>query len=408
MCGNYIGCGKVVESKPVRRLTKRQAEVLALHHRLKGLTDCQRRWMLSVPFRKQAKWDTMKHEIDGRLCTVVQSVGSYTVFRTFMAEKYLDDERQDIHEVYENWLHDDGKETVISVPYRRSLWSMTWIYDGEWTVKHHNGHCGGYYVWEDVFSVEHNFMYPVWRVSKMLERNGWRKKLVDKDVDPIVQMQRLLTDNDSEMLVKTGQIKLFNYLIKMGGAACTKWLPSVRICNRNGYVIDDASLWLDYIDLLTYFHLDVHSPHYVCPDDLKTEHDRLLGRKMRIIEREQRQRMIREAARYEKEYRERIARYLDLRIEDVGIMVFVIPSVAEMAEEGEAMHHCVYTNEYFRKENCLILSARDGDGNRLETVEVNTKTWKIIQSRGLLNNPSPRHADIVRIVNENMNLLKAI
>lgn len=32
----------------------------------------------------------------------------------------------------------------------------------------------------------------------------------------------------------------------------------------------------------------------------------------------------------------------------------------------------------------------------------------IIQSRGLMNKPSPRHADIVRIVNENMNLLKAI
>jgi hypothetical protein len=138
------------------------------------------------------------------------------------------------------------------------------------------------------------------------------------------------------------------------------------------------------------------------------EHDRLMRRKQRIIEREERQRMIREAARYEKEYRERIARYLDLRIEDVGIMVFVIPTVKDMAIEGEAMHHCVYANEYFRKENCLILSARDGDGNRLETVEVNTKTWKIIQSRGLMNQPSPRHADIVRIVNENMNLLKAI
>lgn len=43
-----------------------------------------------------------------------------------------------------------------------------------------------------------------------------------------------------------------------------------------------------------------------------------------------------------------------------------------------------------------------------DQVKVNTKTWKIIQSRGLMNKPSRRHGDIIRIVNENMNLLKAI
>jgi hypothetical protein len=54
----------------------------------------------------------------------------------------------------------------------------------------------------------------------------------------------------------------------------------------------------------------------------------------------------------------------------------------------------------------LILSAKDRQGNRLETVEVNMKTWSIVQSRGLLNDPSERHDEIIELVKQNMNKLK--
>jgi hypothetical protein len=54
----------------------------------------------------------------------------------------------------------------------------------------------------------------------------------------------------------------------------------------------------------------------------------------------------------------------------------------------------------------FVLSAKDRHGNRLETVEVNMKTWSIVQSRGLLNDPSERHDEIIELVKENMYKLK--
>ncbi len=41
-----------------------------------------------------------------------------------------------------------------------------------------------------------------------------------------------------------------------------------------------------------------------------------------------------------------------------------------------------------------------------KTAEVNMKTWSIVQSRGLLNDPSERHDEIIELVKQNMNKLK--
>ena len=70
------------------------------------------------------------------------------------------------------------------------------------------------------------------------------------------------------------------------------------------------------------------------------------------------------------------------------------------------MHHCVYRMGYYKRPESLILSARDRGGNRLETVEVNLNTFSVVQSRGLQNHPTLAHADIIRLVEQNMNLIK--
>ena len=52
------------------------------------------------------------------------------------------------------------------------------------------------------------------------------------------------------------------------------------------------------------------------------------------------------------------------------------------------------------------LAAKDRDGHRLETVELNVKTWKVIQSRALQNGTTKYHDQIVKLVEKNMNLIK--
>ena len=63
------------------------------------------------------------------------------------------------------------------------------------------------------------------------------------------------------------------------------------------------------------------------------------------------------------------------------IQVHVLESVQEHLEEGVSMHHCVFSNAYYLKEDSLILSATI-EGKRIETIEVSLRTLEVVQSRG--------------------------
>ena len=71
-----------------------------------------------------------------------------------------------------------------------------------------------------------------------------------------------------------------------------------------------------------------------------------------------------------------------------------------------ALHHCVYSNEYYKKADSLILGARDQSGQRLETVELSLKTFRVLQSRGMFNKSTPLHAEIVKLVESNADLFR--
>ena len=102
-----------------------------------------------------------------------------------------------------------------------------------------------------------------------------------------------------------------------------------------------------------------------------------------------------------------------LKLDEVTAHEIMTPSaVVEMAEadmtikefydEGEAMHHCVFTNKYYSKDGCLIIGARV-NGERAETIEVNTKEWRIMQCRGKHNQDSQYHEAIMEAMTNNIN-----
>ena len=119
----------------------------------------------------------------------------------------------------------------------------------------------------------------------------------------------------------------------------------------------------------------------------------------------ERKRRDKEAA---KAYPERMGKFFGLVITDSGISIRVLQSVDEFKEEGDAMHHCVFTNSYYNKVDSLILTARDAEGNRLETIEIDLKSFKIVQSRGVCNQDSPKHKEIVKLMNAHMGDVKRL
>ena len=184
-----------------------------------------------------------------------------------------------------------------------------------------------------------------------------------------------------------------------------RYWASVKICIRNGYTISDGSMWCDTIDLLRHFGKDTNSPKYVCPTDLKAEHDKLMEKRNRQREREQLKERRQEAKKHEKEYRKLKSKFFGIAFTDGTLNIRVLESVAEFAEEGTIMHHCVWSNSYYLKKNSLILSATI-DGVRIETVEVSLKTFQVVQSRGVCNSNTEYHDRIIHLVDSNMNLIR--
>lgn len=174
------------------------------------------------------------------------------------------------------------------------------------------------------------------------------------------------------------------------------YLAATKIIRRNHYVPSDMQLWDDMVDALIWLGKDCHNRVYVCPDDLRAAHDRWIALKARKENEIKIKKLKAEAKMHEKNYAERVGKYLDIVLHGKDYDIFVCPTVADMAEEGEHMHHCVYRMGYYKAErNSLILFVRSKSGERISTLELNTRTWNIVQNRGV-NNSVPANDNSVR------------
>lgn len=344
--------------------------------------------------------------------SILTTCKGFQVCRHFLVEKHI---RKTSHyknldkepmyyicECVQNWIDERGKETIVA----RNVKCMPFVYDA-WdfskpmSIKIPNRSAYA----PNKYDIHSDYIYPIRKVLPLARRNGYTSCFDEFSQSEYIKL--LLTDKEAEMLSKTRQFGLLAY----------KWLRcvreyrlpfqhSIRIANRNRYIVKDATLWLDYLDLLDYFGKDTHNAHYVCPPKLQVEHDKLVARKKAEKEKAERERRIKEALKHEEQYRSEKGKFFGICFGNDHIIISVISSVMEIANEGSAMHHCVYENGYYKKPYSLILSAKDTQGNRIETVEVDLKTFKVVQSRGVCNKNTDHHEEIINLVNNNMNLIR--
>ena len=344
--------------------------------------------------------------------TIITSIQGFQVCRHFIVEKTMykagkhlygcQEPYYTIHEAVQNWIDEDGKETIIARPCK----CIPRVYDAwdftkpmEIRTRSHS------YYTPDRYDIDAKYIYPRRNVISKIKRNGYTGRFHGISASELFKL--LLKDREAEVLAKNGQFDLLRFKYKRSYKEfAMPYAHAIRIANRNKYIVKDASMWIDYLNLLEYFHLDTHNAHYVCPRNLKSEHDRLLVRKQRIEEKIALEKKIAEAKKWEAKYQETKGKFFGICFGNENIVITVIQSVAEMAEEGKAMHHCVYSMEYYKKPNSLILSAKDKAGNRIETIEIDLKTFKVVQSRGVCNKNTDKHDEIVKLVQDNIKLIK--
>src|SRR5690606_10309383 len=174
---------------------------------------------------------------------------------------------------------------------------------------------------------------------------------------------------------------------------------------RNNYYITDGGIYLDYLQLLSFFNKDLRSPKYVCPSDLKKEHDRYVKKKQELDRKDKLKIQSKKIEKEQLEYEKARGVFFGIRLTDGDLEIKVLESVKEFLEQGDIHKHCVFANEYYKKKESLVLAAFK-DGTPLETIELNLEKMEIVQSRGLHNNPSPFYTKIKQLVQNNLHIIQ--
>ena len=310
-----------------------------------------------------------------------------------------------IDEVFQRWMRPGTVDVIVGrgVHGMCGYYCDVWNHDSAWTIRKDHFR----------FELEGDVCGKI-QLSKVVRRNGL--KAIRRDVGVKDLLWHIIHDERAEILAKGRQWDMLKHLLSPSKAHdVEQWWKEIRVAMRNGYHIKDAGLWLDMVELLSKCGKDVRNPHYICPADLHAAHDAALMMDARRLDRLASQRADEEKDRKARKiladagiaarYAERVSRWLDVMIRGKGITIRPLQNIREFYEEGEAMHHCVCSCGYYKKDGILVLTARKA-GVRLETIEIDTKRWRILQCRGRFNKESVHHKEIVSLMEKNMNKLR--
>lgn len=335
---------------------------------------------------------------DNEYYAVITTKGDMQVVRMFFVTKYmrkLEMASFGIIECMRFFIGENGKITSMSIKVMGlSGYIDQWVSESNMEIRNTGPRS----------HLQPSVIYPQRRILPLLKRNGFNGHFYDCNPSSFISM--LLTDPKAETLIKAGQSDMLRIRYSKSPSVDKFW-PSVRICIRNKYIIKNARLWIDYLELLEDIGKDLLNAKYVCPMNLKSVHDKLVEKAEKTRKKEEIEKMKKKLEKLDIEYKINKGRFMDVQFREGSLRVAVIESVTEMMIEGDELHHCVFSSKYYDKAKSLILSARMGS-KRMETVEVDLNDMKILQSRGLRNKNSLYHDRIIGLVEKNMNKISKL
>lgn len=328
--------------------------------------------------------------------TVLTTSGGYQVLRMYLLIVGMEKGYRAVSSVMEigqYWWSESGRQTIVAVQRIMGHYVDSFAYYSPMAIRRDN---------EAYRFIAHCPLYPKTKVIDTLRRNGFAGEC--HDIAPSVLIPALLTDSRAETLMKAGRTEHLRYFLSKA-KDLNKYWQAYKITLRRGYDITDIALWCDYVDMLRRLGKDTQNTHFVCPEDLQVAHDTAQRKLQAQRDKEAEARRRQRAIENEERFQALKAPFFGIAFTDGTIEVRVLESVEEYLEEGKALHHCVFTNEYYLKEQSLILSARI-DGKRIETIEVSLETMKVIQCRGLQNKNTEYHDHIIDLVNANQQVFR--
>ena len=329
--------------------------------------------------------------------TVLTTSGGYQVLRMYLLIAGMEKGYQassSVMEIGQYWWDERGRQSIVAVQRTMGHYIDSFAYYSPMAIRRDN---------EAYRFVARCPVCPKVKLSDTLKRNGFEGKYYG--IAPSSLIPALLTDSRAETLLKAGRTEHLRYFLSRARTIDEYW-PAYKITLRRGYDITDIALWCDYVDMLRRLGKDTHNAHYVCPEDLQAAHDTAQRKLQAQREKEAEAQRRQKAIENEERFQALKAPFFGIAFTDGTIQIRVLESVQEYIEEGQALHHCVFTNEYHLKEQSLILSARI-EGKRIETIEVSLETMEVLQCRGLQNKNTEYHDRIIDLVHRNIKQIQS-
>lgn len=326
---------------------------------------------------------------------VIDRTKNYQVVRMLITYKHMK-KGQPVKlftdEVMQHFICENG--SLISLSKKTNVFAGgcvdSWIHSSELELRNNSSA----HQYRASFSPE--IIYPKMKVLPMLRRNGFRSSF--HGISPVTFFCQLLSNRRFETILKAKQYQL----LRLGEQKISFYWSQIRLCIRHGYKVCTPSDWTDYIDLLNNFGKDTNNPHYVCPQNLRREHDRYVDKHIRSM---REQKVKEQAERISAEdplYMKAKGVYFGLCIQAGDLVIEPLKSVRQFIEAGEYLKHCLFANDYYKKEKSLILAAKLNEAY-VETVEFDLGSMQVVQSRGFQNRATEYNALIVEAVNNNKN-----
>ena len=261
---------------------------------------------------------------------ILTTSGEYQVLRMFLLIVEMEKgskARPYALEIGHYWWNAQGRMAVVAIQRVLGCYIDTFSFCSPLAIRSDN---------QAYQHIAYSPLYPEYKTTEILRRNGFDGDF--HDIVPTRLIPALLSDPKAETLMKAGQYPMLRYYLQSSFDIGAYW-ASIKICIRNGYTIEDGSMWRDMIGLLRHFGKDTNSPKYICPSDLKAEHDRLVRKRNTQRERTLLAERMQEAINHEDEYCKLKGVFFGITFTDGTLQVRVLESVTEFAEEGTKLHH---------------------------------------------------------------------
>lgn len=297
-------------------------------------------------------------------------------------------------EVMQHWINQKGEVRTMSLS--TNVFSHAydaWQYYSSLEIR------PKYFQNSQKYQINPYKIFPRMKILPILKRNGFKTAFYN--IAPQILFTALLRDSIAETILKAGLISLLYYYLQSPHQKIIHNWQAVKVCLKHNYSITDYNIWEDYIALLQWFKKDLNCPAFVCPENLSEAHDKLVVKKRELQRKKYLLKMRAEIMQAQTLYEKYKKLFFGISFSHENLTIQVLENVKDFMEEGDTLQHCIFTNEYYKKKDSLLFSAKI-DNKPIETIELSLSKMEIIQCRGLKNKNSKHHKIILSLMKKNL------